>query len=233
MEEEDWNHASSCGSLDATMAREASWPKVKTAMAPWKMPPDFWIAIEKGLQHYTRNASQNNKGAAAPFPGIFNNPRNLLRQAFREQGEIGWSVIFKGRIATQWKVYTSQHLVAKGIKLKMQEWAPKLINTMWDHMTRLWHYRNDAVRSRDNKHAAQFKIDALEREKERIKIKHEELRHRLHDFQSRQLERLVAIEELHYNGQKCWAELARLYLDEAENRIIPVEPTKEQYLHGR
>jgi hypothetical protein len=28
-------------------------------------------------------------------------------------------------------------------------------------------------------------------------------------------ERLVAIEELHYNGQKCWAELARLYLDEA------------------
>jgi hypothetical protein len=84
---------------------------------------------------------------------------------------------------------------------------------MWDHTTRLWHYRNDAVHSRDNKHAAQFKIDALKREKERIKTKHEELRHRLHEFQSRHLERLVAIEELHYNGQKCWAELARLYLD--------------------
>jgi hypothetical protein len=57
--------------------------------------------------------------------------------------------------------------------------------------------------------------------------------HRLHEFQSRHLERLVAIEELHYNGQKCWAELARLYLYEAENRIIPVEHTIEQYLHGR
>jgi hypothetical protein len=115
----------------------------------------------------------------------------------------------------------------------MQEWAPTLINAMWDNTTRLWHYRNDAVHSRDNKHAAQFKIDALEREKERIKTKNEELRQRLHEFQSRHLERLVVIEELHYNGQKCWAELSRLYLDEAENRIIPVEHTIEQYLHGR
>jgi hypothetical protein len=65
------------------MAREASWVKVKKAMAPWKLPPDFWTAVEKGLQHYIRNASQNNIGAAAPFPGTFSNPRNLLRQAFR------------------------------------------------------------------------------------------------------------------------------------------------------
>jgi hypothetical protein len=34
-----------CGSLDAIMAREASWAKFKKAMEPWKMPPDFWNAI--------------------------------------------------------------------------------------------------------------------------------------------------------------------------------------------
>jgi hypothetical protein len=162
------------------MAREASWAKVKQAMAPWKMPPDFCTAIEKGLQHYTRNASKNNKGAAAHFPGTLNNPHNLPRQAFREQDEIGWSGMFKGRIETQWKVYTAQHLNAKGIKLKMQEWVPKLINTMWDHTTRPWHCRNDTVHSRETKQVAQFKIDALEREKERIKNKHEELRHKIH-----------------------------------------------------
>jgi hypothetical protein len=67
------------------MAREASWEKFKKAMAPWKMPPDFWTAIDKRLQHYTRNASQNNKGAAATFPGTFNNPRNLLIQVFKKQ----------------------------------------------------------------------------------------------------------------------------------------------------
>jgi hypothetical protein len=157
------------------MAREASWAKVKNAMAPWKMPPDFWTAIEKGLQHYTINASQNNKGATSPFPGTFNNPRNLLRQAFREHDEIGWSGMFEGRIATQWKVYTAQHMNAKEIKLKMQELVPKFINAMWDHTTRLWHFRKDAVHSRDTKQVAQFKIDALERDKEPIKNKHKEL----------------------------------------------------------
>jgi chromosome segregation ATPase len=141
--------------------------------------------------------------------------------------------MFKGRIATQWKVYTAQHLNAKGIKLKIKKWVPKLINTMWDHTTRIWHYRNDAVHSRDTKQVAQFKIDALENEKERIKNKHEELRHKLHEFQSRHLERLVDMEQLHYNGHKCWTELAILYLDEAENRIIPIEATIERYLHGR
>jgi hypothetical protein len=65
------------------MVQEASWAKGKKAMAPWKMPPDFWTAIEKGLQYYTRNVSQNNKGAAAPFPGTFNSPWNLMRQACR------------------------------------------------------------------------------------------------------------------------------------------------------
>jgi hypothetical protein len=103
-EEEDWNHVLSCGSLDATMAREASWAKFKKVIKPWKMPHDFWTAIEKGLQHCTINASQKNKGAAAPLPGTFNNPWNLLIQAFIEQDEIGWSGIFKGRIAAQWKV---------------------------------------------------------------------------------------------------------------------------------
>jgi hypothetical protein len=117
------------------MAREASWAKVKKAMAPWKMPPDLRTAIEKGPQHYTRNAIQNNKEAAAPFPGTINNPWNLLRQAFREYDEIGWSGIFKGRIATQWKVYRAHHLNAKGVKLKIQELVPKLINAMWYHTT--------------------------------------------------------------------------------------------------
>jgi hypothetical protein len=109
--------------------------------------------------------SQNNKAGAAPFTGTFNNPCNLLRQVLREQDEIGWSGMFKGRIASQWKVYTAQHLNAKGIKLKMQEWVPKLINEMWDHTTRIWHYPNDAVDSRDTKQVAQFNINALEREK--------------------------------------------------------------------
>jgi hypothetical protein len=103
---------------------------------------------------------------------------------------------------------------------------------MWDHTTRLCHYCNDAVHSIDSKQVAQFKIDALEREKERIKNIHEEMYHKLHKFQSRHLERLTDIEQLHCNRQKCWADLARLYLEEAENCITPIEATIDQYLHG-
>jgi hypothetical protein len=61
------------------MAQEASWAKVKKAMEPWKMTPAFWTAVDEGVQQYTRNASQNNKGGASPFPGTFNTPRNFLR----------------------------------------------------------------------------------------------------------------------------------------------------------
>jgi hypothetical protein len=66
----------------------------------------------------------------------------------------------------------------------------------------------------------------LEIEKEQIKNKHEE-------FQSIHLERQGDIEQLHYNGHKCWADLVILYLEEAVNRTIPIEATIDQYLHGR
>jgi hypothetical protein len=66
-------------------------------------------------------------------------------------------------------------------------------------LTRLWHFCDDAVHSRDTNHVAQFKIDALEREKDQIKNKHEALRYKIHEFQSTHLERLVDIKQLHYN----------------------------------
>jgi hypothetical protein len=90
MDKEYWNHVLTC-----------SWVKVKKDMGQWKMPPDCWTALEKGMQHYTRNVGQKNKGSVSPFPGTFNTPRNLLKQAFREQDEIGWSSLFKGRVETQ------------------------------------------------------------------------------------------------------------------------------------
>jgi hypothetical protein len=31
---------------------EQVWTKVKKAMKAWRTPPDFWIAIEKGINHY-------------------------------------------------------------------------------------------------------------------------------------------------------------------------------------
>jgi hypothetical protein len=67
---------------------------------------------------------------------------------------------------------------------------------------RLWRYRKNDVHSRDTKQVDLLKIDALERKKEEIKDKHEELRHKLQEFWVNHLERLADIEQLHYKGKK-------------------------------
>jgi hypothetical protein len=47
----DWRHILNCLSLDASYHRDASWQKVKKDMQIWRLPADFWVAIEKGLNH--------------------------------------------------------------------------------------------------------------------------------------------------------------------------------------
>jgi hypothetical protein len=101
---------------------------------------------------------------------------------------------------------------------------------MWDHTTQQWHYRNNDVHSRDSKQVAQFKIDALKREKEQVRIIHEDLWHKLQDSQVSHLERLTDIEQLHYNRHKCWP---RLCVEESQNLVIPNDSSIDQYLHGR
>jgi hypothetical protein len=109
-DKEDWNHVLTYGWLDATVVHDALWGKVEKDMGPWKMPPDFWTVLEKGIHYYTMDPGQNSKVHVSSFTGTFNTPRNVVQQAFREQYEIGWSNLLKVIITTQWKLYTEQHL---------------------------------------------------------------------------------------------------------------------------
>jgi hypothetical protein len=98
--EEDWIHILSCPSIEACMNREESWVKARKAMKHWKLPNDFWTGIEKGVHRYTRNP----KGGSinTPFPPMYDNRRNHLKLAFREQYTIGWDKLLKGRMGRQW-----------------------------------------------------------------------------------------------------------------------------------
>jgi hypothetical protein len=51
---EDWRHILNCPSLDASYHRDASWQKVNKDMQMWRLPADFWTALEKGLHHLPR-----------------------------------------------------------------------------------------------------------------------------------------------------------------------------------
>jgi hypothetical protein len=90
------------------MNREESWAKARKAMKHWKLQNEFWTAMEKVLHRYTRNP----KGGAinTPFPPTYDNSRNHLKLAFREQDMIGWDNLLKGQVGRQWSVYVKQHI---------------------------------------------------------------------------------------------------------------------------
>jgi hypothetical protein len=74
------------------------------AMAIWKLPPDFWTAVQKGVQHYKDLpleivTPQPDDPQALHSAATF---INLLRQAYRSQSEVGLENFMKGRIVQQW-----------------------------------------------------------------------------------------------------------------------------------
>jgi hypothetical protein len=64
--EEDWIHILACPLIDACMNGEELWAKAQKAMSHWKLPNDFLIAMEKGLNGYTRAPDGGN--IALHFP---------------------------------------------------------------------------------------------------------------------------------------------------------------------
>jgi hypothetical protein len=109
-ETEDWRHVITCGSIDASLDRAASWGKLRKSMERWHLPPDFWTTTEKGVNHYTerphkRTIQSKENEPQKPFGVTFNTPRNLLQQAFRTQSHIGWDNFLKGLISRYWLTY--------------------------------------------------------------------------------------------------------------------------------
>jgi hypothetical protein len=229
--EEDWIHILTCPSIDACMNREESWAKARKAMTHWNLPNDFWIAMGKGLNEYTR--APNRGDIATHFPPTYNNSRNHLKLAFREQDKIGWDKLIKGRMGRQWIEYVRQHIHNKNIKLKSSYWASKMTQDLWYHILRLWQYRNDTLHENDTKKVAQFKVEAMDRDIERLEVRIEDLRHKLRTFQDKHMQRVVHVKTLQHSSRKCWAALAKIYRDEAENRIETDIQLMDQYLQGR
>jgi hypothetical protein len=149
-EKEDWRHVMTFKSLDASLHRADSWGKVKKDMAIWQLPNDFSTAVQKCLQFYIYHPLRRGKEdpqnstpqPVSPFPHGFNQPHNLLKQAYRAQSNIGWDTFTKGRITRNWHNYINQHLQHKNINLSKEEWAARLIIALWEHLRRVWNFRN-------------------------------------------------------------------------------------------
>jgi hypothetical protein len=85
--------------------------------------------------------------------------------------------------------YVEIHIEHENIKLQAKEWAPKMILTLWDHMLRLWQYRNNALHEDDSTRVAQFKVEVLDQDIARLAVRDNDLRSKLHEVQERHMER--------------------------------------------
>jgi hypothetical protein len=81
----------------------------------------------------------------------------------------------------------------------------------------LWQFRNDVYHQDNEGTIARYKIEALERDMEKVLARHIELLPTLWDFQKQHFDRRQRIVTIRYESKKCWATLAKLYLDDAEN----------------
>jgi hypothetical protein len=109
---EDWKHILNCPSLDSSYHRDASWQKVKKAMQMWRLPADFWTALEKGLHHLPRDIKESTS-PTLPFQISVNPIRKHLRAAFQEQNSIKWTNLLKRRMAHKWQQFATAHVRSK------------------------------------------------------------------------------------------------------------------------
>jgi hypothetical protein len=165
---EDWRHVLTCGSLDASLHRAASWVKLRKSMERWYLPHDFWTTIDKGINHYTEQPhkrSENSKDnePQTPFGVTFNTPMNLLQQAFGTQSHIGWDNFLKFRISRDWLTYVHHNEAHSNGHGKSKDWSAKCIGGLWGHLKRLWQFWNDIYHQDNEGTIARYKLKALER----------------------------------------------------------------------
>jgi hypothetical protein len=176
-------------------------------MDRWHLPQDFWTTIEKGVNHYTerphkRTTQSKENEPQKPFGVTFNTPRNLLKQAFRTQSHIGWENFLKGRISRDWITYVRHNKENSNGHGKSQDWSAKYIGGLWEHLKRLWQFRNDIYHQDNEGTIARYKLEALERDMEKVWARYIELLPKLWDFQKQHFDRRQRIADLRYESKK-------------------------------
>jgi hypothetical protein len=174
-------------------------------MDKWSLPSDMWITMENGVRHYTLNPLKrdpDNTPLEPPslFGTTFHTPRNRLKVAFCAHSQIGWDNFLKGRLSRDWITCMDCHFQTYGSKLTGQECITKLILGLWEHMDRIWTYRNNRYHENTNQQVARYKTEALDRRYEEIWAKHAGLVERLHAFQTKHFEDRKSIWNLNYES---------------------------------
>jgi hypothetical protein len=102
------------------------------------------------------------------------------RKAVEAQNKIGWHHIYYGRLAKDMITAMDQHYQDDGTHDRStngEQWARKLIRTLWDTMLALWAERNRILNKRDEAAAQAHQKDVTEHRVWRCYAYKENLRH--------------------------------------------------------
>jgi hypothetical protein len=147
------------------------------------------------VRHYTMNPLNHDPENMPPEPSSpFGTQRNRLKVAFSAQSQIGWENLLKGRLSLDWITCIYYHIQMNGSKLTGKECITKVILGLWEHMDRIWTYRNNRYHENTSQQSARYKTEALDRRYEEIWVKHAGLVERLHKFETKQH---------HQSNQRC------------------------------
>jgi hypothetical protein len=97
-----------------------------------------------------------------------------------------------------------------GSKLARQECTTKLILGLWEHIDRIWTYRNNKYHENTTQQVARYKLKPYTEDTR----KYGRNVARLHDFQTKHFENRQSIGNLNYESKSCWANLADKYITE-------------------
>ena len=77
-------------------------------------------------------------------------PKGLIKQALKEQNDIGWTNFYKGRISIKWERVQRSHYNKKKLKKADSHiWATTIITAMWHGFLQIWEDRNNDQHGRD------------------------------------------------------------------------------------
>lgn len=102
------------------------------------------------------------------------------KPAVNAQSKIGWQHIFHGRLARELILSMDQHYHLEGAHNRTkngEQWARKLIRTIWDTMLSLWRERNNILNKRDEEQAKVHQKEATEQRVRKCYAYKDNLRH--------------------------------------------------------
>ena len=100
------------------------------------------IGIERALTENTTPISDNEISFV---------PTDEIRNAMAEQQEIGWTNFYRGRISNKWLIAQNHHTsqTTNQKKQDTDQWATKIITTIWHGFLQLWEERKLDQHGRD------------------------------------------------------------------------------------